>query len=259
MSMKPIHQLKIVAAATLALALAACGGGGGASSSSSSSASAPAPAPTPTPTPVVSIATAQGIWQSAAGAAASVSAVVLPDGQLWSIVADAGAVRMIKASLAVQGAGFGGSGTSYTLGGAAAGATLSGSALEKTSLNGSIVSAGQTDALALAYQSRYDSAAVLADVAGTWQATLGPGVVNWSVDATGALTGTRTTGCTYTGQLSLRAERKAVLDAAVTEHCAGAPALALAGVALQSGDQANLVLLMTSADGATGVAVNLAH
>jgi len=245
--MKPIHQLKIVAAATLTLALAACGGGGGAS------------APASAPAPVASVATAQGIWQSAPGAAASVSAVVLPDGQLWSIVADVGAVRMVKAILAVQGTGFGGAGTSYTLGTAAASATVSASAVEKSSLNGSIVSAGHSDTLALAYQGRYDTAAALADVAGAWQATLGPGVVNWSVDAAGALTGTRTTGCTYTGQLSLRAERKAVLDAAVTEHCAGAPALALAGVALQSADKANLVLMLTSADGATGVAVNLAH
>jgi hypothetical protein len=244
--MKPIYQLKIVATATLTLALAACGGGGG-------STSAPAPAP------VASVATAQGIWQSAPGAAASVSAVVLPDGQLWSIVADAGSVRMTKASLAVQGAGFAGSGTSYTLGGAAASATVSASAVEKTSLNGSIVSAGHSDALALAYQSRYETAAKLADVAGLWQATLGPGVVSWSIDAAGVLSGTRTTGCTYTGQLSLRAEQKAVLEAAVTEHCAGAPALALAGVALLSADKANLVMLMTSADGATGVAVNLAH
>jgi hypothetical protein len=240
--MKPIHQLKIVAAATLSLALAACGGGGGG-----------------TAAPVISTAAAQGIWQSPAGAAASVSAVVLPDGQLWGIVADASSVRMVKASLAVQGAGFGATGTSYTLGGAAASATLSASVLEKTTLSGSIVSAGHSDSFALSYQSRYDTAAALADVAGAWQATLGPGVVNWSVDAAGALTGTRTTGCTYTGQLGLRAERKAVLDAAVTEHCAGAPALALAGVALQSADKANLVLMLTSADGATGVAVNLAH
>ena len=37
----------------------------------------------------------------------------------------------------------------------------------------------------------------------------------------GALSGTRTTGCTYSGQLSTRTEQKAVLDATVAENCAG--------------------------------------
>jgi len=115
-----------------------------------------------------------------------------------------------------------------------------------------------TENYSLAYQTRYDTAATLGDFAGVWSATLGPGTVNWTIGATGALTGTRTTGCTYTGQLSVRPEQKAVLDAAITETCAGA-VTQLSGVAVKSEDKGGINLLMTNADDSAAVAVTLGN
>ena len=249
-------------AASLAVILVGCGGGGS-DPAVPAPGPTPTPIPTPTPLPVPAQTTAalQGIWHSPVGANSTLSAVVLPDGKLWSITSSGGVTRLVKASLSEQTAGFGGSGKSYTLGSNAAtssaDAAVTASVVEKTSLTGELTVTGeQAEPFSLAYQSRYDTPAVLGDYAGVWQATLGPGVVNWTISSTGVISGTRTTGCTYSGQLSLRTEQKAVLDAAVAENCAGA-VVQLGGVAVFNADKTRITLLMTTADETTGVAVNL--
>jgi hypothetical protein len=232
----------------LALTLIACG---------DSPSSDTAPPPTPTPAPVLSVSTAQGIWRSAAGAASTLSAVVLPDGKLWAVVSNTSGIRLIKAAVDVQNNSLVGTGKSFTLGTSTTSAlSLSVSVVEKSSLNGVFSSADVNEPYSLAYQSRYDTPASLAEFAGAWQATLGPGTVNWTIGSTGSLTGTRTTGCTYTGQLSVRVDQKALLDAAITETCAGA-VTQLNGVALKTEDKQGISLLMTTADESAAVAVTL--
>lgn len=230
------------------VALAGCGGGG-------SGDGAMPPRVTEQTT-----AALQGLWQSPAGAASTVSAIALPDGQLWAITTNAGVTRLLKASLSSKTLGFGGNGKSYSLGSStsAVGMAVSVSVVEKSSLSGSFTASSQPEAFALEYQSRYDTPAVLGEFAGNWQAPLGPGVVHWTIASTGALAGTRTTGCTYSGQLSLRAEHMAVLDAAVSENCAGS-VVPLAGVAVLSSDKSRLTMMLTTVDEATGVALSLGH
>lgn len=233
-------------ACVLTLGLVACGG-------------SPSydPAPTPTPTPTLSVSSLQGIWRSPAGAASTLSAIALPDGKVWALISDASSTRMIKGSFAVQGNAYLASSKSFTLGTTTTSSTsLSATVLEKTSLSGVISTGSLSENYSLAYQSRFDTASTLADFAGAWSATLGPGVVNWGINALGSLTGTRTTGCTYTGQLSLRAELKAVVDAVVTETCAGA-VTTLNGVAVKSEDKLGITMMMTNADESAAVAVNL--
>ncbi len=185
---------------------------------------------------------------------------MLPDGALWSVVTSGVTTRLIKASLAVQGSSFAGSGKSFTLGTTAVDSSITATAsvVEKSTLSGNIASAtaGLSEPFALAYQSRYDTAAALADFAGSWKATLGPGTVNWTIGASGNLSGTRTTGCTYTGQISLRTERKAVTDAAVLEDCAGAKTQ-FNGVAVKTADGKAITLLMTTAGDAQAVLLAL--
>ena len=230
----------------LALTLVACGG------SPSSD-----PTPTPTPNPTLSVSRLQGIWRSPAGAASTLSAVALTDGKVWALISDASSTGVIKGSFAVQGNAYLASGKSFTLGTTtSSSASLTATVLEKTRLSGVISTGSQNENYSLAYQSRYDTAVALADFAGAWSATLGPGVVNWGITASGVLTGTRTTGCTYTGQLSLRAELKAVVDAMVTETCAGA-VTTLSGVAVKSEDKSGVTMMMTNADESAAVAVNL--
>jgi len=250
-SFTPVNEIfmntsRSLFASVLALSLVACGG------SPSSD-----PAPTPTPTPTLSVSSLQGIWRSPAGAASTLSAVALPDGKAWALVSDASSTRVIKGSFAVQGNAYLASGKSFTLGTTTTSSTsLTATVLEKTSLSGVISASGLTENYSLAYQSRYDTAATLADFAGVWSATLGPGVVNWTLGSTGAITGTRTTGCTYAGQLSLRAELKAVVDVAVAENCAGV-ITQLAGVAVKSEDLTGVNMLLTNADDSAAVALNL--
>ena len=228
----------------LTLTLVACGG-------SPSSDSAPNPAPT------LSVSSLQGIWRSPAGAASTLSAVVLPDGKVWALISNASSMRVIKADFAVQSDAFVASGKSFSLGTTTSSSTsLTATVLAKTSLSGAISTGSASENYSLAYQTRYDTAAALGDFAGAWNATLGPGTVNWAITAAGALTGTRTTGCTYTGQLSLRAEQKALMDAVVTETCAGA-VTQLSGVAVKSEDKLGITMLMTNADDSAAVALNL--
>jgi hypothetical protein len=203
------------------------------------------------------VSSLQGIWRSPAGAPSTLSALALPDGKVWALISNASSTRVIKGSFAVQGNAYLASGKSFNLGTTTSSSTsLTATVVEKTSLSGVISTDSLGENFSLAYQSRYDSAAALADFAGAWSATLGPGTVNWTIGATGALTGTRTTGCTYTGQLSLRAEQKAVVDAVVTETCAGA-VTQLSGVAVKTEDKLGISMLMTNADDSAAVALNL--
>jgi hypothetical protein len=233
----------------LTLALLGCGGG----SSSDSGGTTPPVAAAQT------VAALQGIWQSPAGAASSTSAIVLPDGTSWSVVTSGTTTSLLKSSLVVQGSAFSGTGRAYTLGTSTVDAiTVIASVVEKIILSGTVSRTGQTEPSALAYQSHYDTPTTLADVAGTWSATLGPGVVTWAIASDGVLTGSRTTGCTYSGRLSLRSERKAVVDVAITETCSGTDTL-LSGVSALGVDKTNLGMVMTTPNDAAAVAVSLAR
>lgn len=253
-------QWAAVALATLALM--GCGGG-------SNDPAAPTPEPTPPVTfpvtpPVTTNPIPQGIWQGAPGASIAISTVVTENGQLWSVLTGAQGTRLLKASLSASGAGFSGTGKAFLLGSTTPATTtdavsLSASAVSKTSLSGSMTSTATgtpAEPFSLAYQSRYDTPVTLASFAGnTWTATLGPGTLNWSIDSSGKITGTRTTGCTYSGNISLRTEAKAVANVAITESC---PAVTqLSGVAIKTPDNTGITLLLTTTGDAQGVVIGL--
>ena len=169
--------------------------------------------------------------------------------------------RVLKARLTVQGSGYSATGKSYTLGGstsAPATVAVAASVVEKTSLNVRTGVDAGAETLTLAWQARYDTPASLAGFAGAWSATLGPGMVRWNIDDQGRISGTRTTGCTYTGQLALRPERKAVVDALVQEDCAGVR-IPLEGVATINPDSRSLSMVMTTPDEAQAVVLGLAR
>lgn len=251
--------LKNCAAMALTLALAACGGGGGGGGDGGGVGGSPPPPspPAPPPPPALTVSSLQGLWQGTLGATTEASAVVLPDGQAWLVLNEDSGVRLVKATLGVVGSSFSGSGTSYLLGaGTATSVTIGANAVTAgSSLAGTLVS-GASQSYTLAYQARYDAAATLADYAGDWQGTLGPGTVNWSVSSGGVLSGTRTTGCTYTGVVSLRAEAKAVVDVSLTEDCAGA-LTSLAGVATLNADKTRASLALTTGDASAAVLLAL--
>lgn len=265
MNMNQSDTRKVLTIAILGLALAGCGSGGGDGdingNGSGSNNNGSGNGNGGTGTAPSALAALQGIWQSPEGAGNSVSAIALPDGQLWALTSAGNVTRLVKATLSTQPAGFGGEGKSYILGSSEASsvvsATVTASVVEKTRLSGVFNPSGtQPEAFALAYQPRYDAPAVLSEYAGTWQAQLGPGVVSWTIGNTGTLSGTRTTGCTYTGQLSTRTEQKAVLNAAVTENCTGT-VVPLGGVAVFNADKTRIAMLLTTEDERVGVALSL--
>lgn len=256
----PRSPVGILATVLTAALMSACGGGGGGDTPTPPPAPTPVPTPTPTPIPVQAVAAMQGIWQSATGAAATSSTIVLPDGQFWSVISGTSGTttttRLVKASFTAQTVGFGCSGKSYTLGTSTVDSvSATATVLEKSSFSGTISGNGQSEPFALAYQARYDTPVILPNFAGAWSASLGPGTVNWTVGSTGAITGTRTTGCTYSGQLSLRREAKAVADVAITESC---PAVTqLSGVAIKTVDGAGITMMLTTAGDAQAVVLSL--
>jgi hypothetical protein len=135
---------------------------------------------------------------------------------------------------------------------------------KQATLSGTITSPSPSETYNLAYQTRYDTAAALADFAGTWTGTLGAVSLSWPISS-GAITGTSSTGCTYSGSVSLRSEAKAVVDASVTETCSGV-VKQLSGVALRSDTTAGgvttagLVMLLTTSSGTDeALAVILSH
>ncbi len=176
---------------------------------------------------------------------------------MWSVIADASTIRLVKATLAIQGAAYAGTGKTFTIGGGAPVAnSITATRIEKTSLSGVVTTGTQNDSYSLAYESRYETATALADFAGKWSATIGMGTVTWTITSAGVLTGIRTTGCTYSGTISLRTEQKAVADVAITETCADV-ATQLLGVATASADKARINMAMTTSDEASAVVVSL--
>ncbi|MEI6600190.1 MAG: hypothetical protein WCN21_06935 [Comamonadaceae bacterium] len=243
--MKNVFFLTVAA---LAASLLGCGG-------------SPASAPVPVAPVAVPLSTSllQGIWRSPSGAASTLSAVVLPNGAMWALISNASSTRVLKANFEGQLQGFVGSGKSFTLGTATSSAiSLTATVVEASSLTGAFSAGTQSENFSMAYQPRYASAAQLVDFAGAWSEVVGPGTVNWSISDQGVITGTRTTGCTYTGALNLRTERKAVVDVAVTENCAGAVTL-LNGIAVKSEDKLAVTMLMTNKDETAAVALSLTH
>lgn len=79
------------------------------------------------------------------------------------------------------------------------------------------------DSATLTYGAHYDTQASLGDWAGSWNSSqsvsgLGSLVTSWTVTG-GAITGSGSGGCTYTGTVSTRPEAKAVVNVSLTETC----------------------------------------
>ena len=224
----------------LALAAAGCGG--------SSS---------PEPQSPLSPSTVQGIWRSSAGATNTMSAVVLPSGAMWAVISNSSSVRVLKAGIEGQLNGFTASGNSFILGPETKSAiTLTANPVAGVTWTGSIQTGAQTENFSLTYQSRYATAAQLADFAGTWYEDLGSATNNWSINSQGVIGGKRTTGCTYIGAVTLRAERKAIVDVTMTETCNGKQ-VQFSGVAAKSADNTAISMVITNSADTDAVALNL--
>jgi hypothetical protein len=110
--------------------------------------------------------------------------------------------------------------------------------------------------LALAQTDAFTSAAVQADVAGAWKATVGSNAqsVSWAVATSGAVSGSSTTGCTYAGTLAAMTNASAY-TASVKETCSDGVSTQLNGIATLNSAKDALSMVATNADESVGVAL----
>ncbi|WP_291434318.1 hypothetical protein [Acidovorax sp.] len=222
--------------------LAACGGGGGGSG------------------PTIDPAQLKGRWVTAAGVAPAMTAVVVPDvngaANAWLLAQDAS--RLVKLVVRSDSSA---NGKTYALGqGNAIGQAVTGqvnaalTASPKTIAFTGLNTTGtltQSDALA--------TPAVQAEVQGSWSATLGGNAqtVQWSLAATGGLTGSSTTGCTYVGSVAAIAST-AAYSVSFNESCADGSKTAFGGVGTLNAAKNGLTVVVASADESRGAALFLA-
>lgn len=233
------QKFSLALSVLLASVLTACGGGGGGGDESP-----------------VSGPSVQGRWVVKADGTPAYTAVGLPasngSAAIWVLANDAS--RLAKLSVQNGGAL---AGKAYALGQGTAATAITGqwSAPASTSITLTGVTSGtltlvQTDALT--------APAVQADAAGTWKATAGGNAqtVTWTVTASGAVSGSSTTGCSYTGTFAAMANASAY-TATVREACPDGAISQYNGIATLNPAKNALSMVATSADESVGVALFL--
>ena len=172
---------------------------------------------------VFAAANLQGIWTPGTVGGDAASLVVLSSGAAWFVVNHAGQGQMFTSTLAGTATGYAGTGTEYLTGSTVVNASVAfaASATPKATLNGTITPSGEAArAFSFAYDPRYDTPALLSDIAGTWKST-GAVVVTWSISAAGVLSGNSTLGCDYAGSSVAVHGATGVFDLVLNETCAG--------------------------------------
>jgi uncharacterized repeat protein (TIGR02059 family) len=220
-------------------------------------------------TPAPSLASLPGLWQGKLDVLPA-SAALLPaeaDGAVpvWLKVFDASGVaqRLVKARLIASNGTVTASGKSYAFSAGANSVTVSpitfnvSSATAKSSVGGTLVNAGATEVLNLTtYGTQYDTPANLADWVGSWSSVSGTGTVSWTLanagigtlSVIGSGSGTGIDDCSYTGQISSRAEQKALVNVSLTQTCNVSNVARLQGVATLAGDKLSANLTLVTSD-----------
>lgn len=237
-----IHRTLTAAALTLTGLLAACGGGGGGGDTSG---------PTIDPTQL------KGRWITAAGVTPATTAVVVPDANgaanAWLLAQDAS--RLVKLVVKSDSSA---NGKSYALGqGNVAGQAVAGQVTTALAASPKSIAFTGLNTGTLTQSDTLATPAVQADVVGNWSATSGGSAqtMQWSLNTTGSMTGTSTTGCTYAGSVAAIAST-AAYSVSFSESCADGNKTAFNGVGtLNAAKNGLTVVVVTSADETRGAAV----
>ena len=201
------------------LFLAACGGGGG------DGGTTPPPANN-TPVVPTSLEQVQGFWSGPLDTGTVIQAVILRNGEMWATVQGGGTIQSAgKAQGVVVATGVRATGVLTNLQPATSQALTveATSVAPKATLTGTVTAPAPAKPANWTYNARYDTPLPVADFAGRWTGTAGGQTVSatWNITAAGALTGTSSTGCTYTGTLAPQSPAVAVVSVSVAENCAG--------------------------------------
>lgn len=248
---------------TLSLALSACGGGG----SDTAAVTPPPVTPVVPTTPAPTSSLTQGRWVStnltptytAIQVPATTGANTPAVDTVWALAQDATTLIKLKANGAIQTAGAV-TGNVYTLGTSSATAITGGSYTISSTAATASNAAGQQISIqpllgttALFNRTDAMSTALTATQAnGKWQADLGAAKVNWTVDTAATnvnnLSGTSTTGCTYSGQSTV-VGTQSLYKVQFTETCSGGTTpttQTFAGIGTLNADNTRLTVVATN-------------
>lgn len=250
---------------TVALLLAGCNG-----SSSSSSDNPGSTLPPITTTPP---ADAQGIWQGSidtpTAGARQMETIVLSDGSLWMVYSNtndpASTDPLLNAAGVIQGSGTPNEDGTYTVAngrlvsledGSKADAAIAATYLTGSSFNGNITQSGGTTSLPSPatftglYKMEYNNNLTLAHLAGNYPGSLttnlGKHSATLTVDSSGAISGSDSTGCSISGQASQR-DRGPVFDVSLTfgseAGCGANAAVSMNGIFSLETNRAGIIAL----------------
>lgn len=238
----------------LGLSLSACGGSDD-------------PTVPPSPSPSTTSSLTQGRWVST-GLTPAYTAIMVPVttganipavDTLWALAQDASTLIKLKANGAAQAAGAV-TGNIYALGTASVTAVSGGSYTVSSTAGTSTTPAGQQISIqpllgTTALFDRTDAmgtALTATQANGKWQAALGAVKVNWTVQsaATGTnnLSGTSTSGCTYSGQSTV-VTTQSLYKVQFTETCSGGTALTIqtfSGIGTLNADNTRMTVVATN-------------
>ncbi len=243
----------LAALTAITLGLSACGGGG----------SDEGPAGIQ---PTSSIL--QGRWTST-GIDPAYTAIAVPASTgantpavdtLWGLAQDGSTLYKLQANGA-DGAAATVTGKRFTLGTAAVAGVTPGSYSVSSTAGTQLTLQSALGASATFTRSDAMSTPLRADQAnGNWRAALGSIEVSWTVQSAGTannLTGTSTSGCTYSGTSTVVASQS-LYQVSFDENCAGTMQR-FSGIATLSGDDSRLTVVATNADESRGVALLMAR
>lgn len=201
--------------------LSGCGGGGGGGSSGES------------------IKSAQGFWSGSVASgpdgANSLNAVVAPSESAWIVFQNGSTptalakVRMTTtATVSGAQANSIGTGFYFKIGTTTRQAmTLSGVVTTGNTFSGSAdlaTTPASTFTWSMTGSPAYSTPAQTSSLVASWSGSVGGASVTttWTINSSGVVTGTSSTGCTYSGSISPNSAAVAIFDAAITENCGGA-------------------------------------
>lgn len=220
--------------------LAACGGGGGGGDS-----------PTTVPT-TTDISGLQGRWTTASGTSPGYTAIIVPDSTgtaatsatAWILAQDAS--RLVKATASTAQSATGKSydlanpataATDITAGSYTANLSASPKSVTFTNVLGSSLTLTQSDLLS--------GMATNVDAAGTWKASVGAVDVTWTLTDAGTMSGSSTSGCSYSGNTTTPTTVK-LYQVSFSETCSGS-STAFAGIATLNTEKSRLTVTATTA------------
>ena len=206
--------------------------------------------------PVAKISDMVGFWEGSIESV-KVSTLVLSDGTAWMVTNET-APKIMRAALKVNGGMASGGADVYTYGASNKSTLAMTAAINQGNLAGVLTYAKDgtfqranysLGAANTAKKAAYSKAATLAAMATKWTATISGQSFEWTFSSAGVLSGVNlTTGCTYTGPLSLRSgDSSAIMNASITEQCDGSAATLFTGIAyINENNRPQFVLISNS-------------